>query len=214
MGDIVLRAKYAFTPDRAVGLAAAVETRLPTGDETNLLGTGGVQTKVFGIASVHKGPVSPHVNIGYTFSSKGALPDAVLRDEIGATVGVDTALSPRLTMSFDVLGRTLRGAGRMRLTEKTFQFATAGGGTTGSGGGGGGGGGGTAQPTPTSAQTQTTTRTELAFSPGNLQLYLGAAGIRFSPWRTVLVTANLLFPLTKAGLRDRVTPVVGVDYVF
>jgi len=212
LGDIVLRAKYAFTPGKPVGLAAAVETRLPTGDETNLLGTGGVETKLFAIASLHKGPVSPHVNIGYTFSSKGALPDATLLDEIGATVGLDVAVSPRLTMSFDVLGRTLRGAGRMRLADKTFEFATAGAGTGGPGGGGGGGGGAAPQPAP--IQTQTTTRTELAFTPGDLQLYLGAAGIRFSPWRTVLVTANLLFPLTEAGLRDRVTPVVGVDYVF
>jgi len=214
LGDIVLRAKYAFTPGKPVGLAAAVETRLPTGDETNLLGTGGVETKLFAIASLHKGPVSPHVNLGYTFSSKGALPDdATLQDEIGVTAGLDVAVSPRLTMSFDVLGRTLRGAGRMRLTDKTFEFATAGAGTGGPGGGGGGGGGGSA-PQPTPIQTQTATRTELAFTPGNLQLYLGAAGIRFSPWRTILVTANLLFPLTEAGLRDRVTPVVGVDYVF
>lgn len=58
------------------------------------------------------------------------------------------------------------------------------------------------------------TRTELAFSPGDLEQYLGAAGIRFNPWRTLLVTANLLFPMTTAGLRDRVTPVLGIDYVF
>ena len=212
LGDIVERGKYAFTKGSPVGLAAAVETRLPTGDEANLLGTGGVQTKVFAIASVHKGPVSPHVNIGYTFSSKGALPGATLSDEIGATVGLDAAVSPRMTVSFDVLGRTLRGAGRMRLADRTFEYAAAGAGGSPTGGGGGGGGGGGSQPAP--VQTQTTTRTELKFTPGDLHLYMGAAGVRFSPWRTVLVTANLLFPLTEAGLRDRVTPVIGVDYVF
>jgi hypothetical protein len=212
LGDIVVRGKYAFTRGSPVGLAAAVETRLPTGDDANLLGTGGVQTKVFAIASVHRGPVSPHVNIGYTFSSQGALPGATLSDEIGATVGLDAAVSPRMTVSFDVLGRTLRGAGRMRLADRTFDYAAAGAGGSPTGGGGGGGGGGGSQPTP--VQTQTTTRTELKFNSGDLHLYVGAAGIRFSPWRTVLVTANLLFPLTEAGLRDRVTPVIGVDYVF
>jgi hypothetical protein len=45
-------------------------------------------------------------------------------------------------------------------------------------------------------------------------MYLGAAGIRFNPWRTLLVTANLLFPMTDSGLRDRVTPAIGIDYVF
>jgi len=214
LGDIVVRGKYAFTRGGPFGLAGAVETRLPTGDESNLLGTGGVQTKVFAIASVHRGPVSPHVNLGYTFSSNGALPGATLRDEIGATVGLDAAVSPRMTVSFDVLGRTLRGAGRMRLVDKPFEYASAGAGGGSAGGGGGGGGGGGNAPQPAPVQTQTTTRTELQLTPGNLHLYLGAAGVRFSPWRTVLVTANVLFPLTDAGLRDRVTPVIGVDYVF
>jgi hypothetical protein len=212
LGDVVVRAKYALTSGGPLGLAAAVETRVPTGDEANLLGTGGVQTKVFGIASLNRGPLSPHVNVGYTFSSKGSLPGATLRDEAVATAGLDLAVTPRVTMSFDVLGRTLRDAGRMRLTNKTFEFATSG---SGGGAGGGGGGGGGGRPTPPGGtQTQSVTRTELQFAPGNLQLYLGAAGIRFNPWRTVLVTANLLFPLTDSGLRDRVTPVLGIDYVF
>jgi hypothetical protein len=137
-----------------------------------------------------------------------------MHDEVLATAGADLAVTSRVTMSFDVLGRTLLDAGRMRLTEKTFEYAISGGsaGTGSAGGGTGGGGGGGSRPTP--AATQSTTRTELQFFPGNLQLYLGAAGIRFNPWRTVLVSANLLFPLTKAGLRDRVTPAIGIDYVF
>jgi hypothetical protein len=217
LGDIVVRGKYAFTSGKPLGLAAAVEARLPTGDETNLLGTGGVQTKLLGIASFHRGPVSPHVNAGWTFSSHGALPSAPdasggsgpgLHDEMTATAGADLAVTSRFTMSFDVLGRILKDAGRMRLAEKTFEYALAG---SGSGGGGGGGGGG-ARPQPTSVQH--TTRTELGLVSGDLRLYLGAAGIRFNPWRTVLVTANVLFPLTNAGLRDRVTPAIGIDYVF
>ena len=210
LGDIVLRGKYAFTSTGPIGLAGVVEARVPTGDETNLLGTGGVQTKVFGIASYNSGSLSPHLNVGYTFSSKGSLPDATLHDEILATAGFDFALNPRVTMSLDVVSRTVRGAGQMRLTEKTFDFTSAG---SGGGGGGGVGGGGSGRP-PTLTETQSVKRTELQLTPGNLQLYLGAAGVRFNPWRTVLVTANLLFPLTEAGLRDRVTPVVGIDYVF
>jgi hypothetical protein len=209
LGDIVVRGKYAFTASTPLGLAAAVEARLPTGDETNLLGTGGVQTKVFGIASLHRGPVSPHVNAGWTFSSHGALPGAGLHDELYAAAGADAAITSRFTTSFDVLGRVLKDAGRMRLTEKTFEYALAGSGG-GSGGGGGGGGGGRPQPT----DVQRTTRTELGLVSGDLRLYLGAAGVRFNPWRTILVTANLLFPLTSAGLRDRVTPAIGIDYVF
>ena len=210
LGDIVVRAKYALTAGRPLGLAAAVETRVPTGDESNLLGTGGVQTKVLGIASFHRGPLSPHVNVGYTFSTKGALPGTRLNDEVVATAGVDSVLTSRVTMSFDVLSRTLRDAGRMRLTDKTLEYAVAGSGTGGGGGGGGGGG----RPETPSVEVRRVTYDELQFVPGNLRLYVGAFGVRFNPWRTVLVTANLLFPLTDAGLRDRVTPVLGLDYAF
>ena len=212
LGDIMLRAKYAFNPGQAVGLAAAVEARVPTGDESNLLGTGGVQTRIFGIASLNRGPLSPHVNVGLHVFERRL---AAWRHAAGTKSRrrpASTSPSIRgMTMSFDVLSRTLRDAGRMRLSEKTFEYAVAGdrnrwrwrrwrrGRRT--------------APEPSQRRRQTT-RTELRFVPGDLRLYLGAAGVRFSPWRTILVTANLLFPLTEAGLRDRVTPVLGVDYVF
>jgi hypothetical protein len=214
LGDIVLRAKYRV-PAGGLGVAGAIEARVPTGDEMNLLGTGGVQTKLLAIVSYDRGPLSPHLNLGYTFSSKGALPGVTMHDEVLGTAGADYAVTSRVTMSFDVLGRTLRDAGRMRLTDKTFEYTASGGASSiGSGGAGGGtGGGGGGRPT-TPTDIQSVTRTELQFYPGNLQLYLGAAGLRFNPWRTVLVSANLLFPLTKSGLRDRVTPAIGIDYVF
>jgi hypothetical protein len=215
VGDIVVRAKYAFNPASRAAFGIGVESRLPTGDQSNLLGTGGVQTKLFGIASMNRGRLAPHANVGYTFSTKGALPGVLtLPDEFGATVGFDVAVSPAMTMSFDVLGRTLRGAGRMSLADKAFEYALAGTGAGGSGAGGGGGGGGGGGSTPAPAQRLQKTVTELQFQAGDLHLYLGAAGIRFSPWRTILISANLLFPLTDAGLRDRVTPVLGIDYVF
>ena len=113
--------------------------------------------------------------------------------------------------TLDVLSRTLLDAGRMRMGQKTFEYAEAG---TGAGGGGGGGGGGGRPTTPAPGTTRTITVDELEFVGGNLNLVLGAAGIRFNPWRTFLVSANLLFPFTKAGLRDRVTPSIGIDYLF
>jgi hypothetical protein len=210
LGDIVLRAKYRV-PARGVGVAVANETRLPTGDETNLLGTGGVQTRLIGIVSLDRGRVSPHLNVGYTFSSRGALPGVHLHDEAFATAGAEVAATPRLTMSFDVLSRSLRNIGRMRIGEKTFEYALSG---AGAGGGGGGGGGGGRPTTPAPVDTQTYAVKELAFEGGNLNLFLGTAGIRFNPWRTLLVSANLLFPFTDRGLRDRVMPSIGIDYVF
>jgi hypothetical protein len=58
------------------------------------------------------------------------------------------------------------------------------------------------------------TRTEFHLEPGNLNLAVGNTGVRFNPFRKMLISANLLFALTEAGLRDRVTPVISVDFGF
>ena len=50
--------------------------------------------------------------------------------------------------------------------------------------------------------------------PGNLTLLLGTAGVKFNIAGNLLVSGSVLFPLTKAGLRSRVTTVIGLDYAF
>ena len=212
LGDIVVRTKYRLWPAAGGGVAAAVDVRVPTGDESNLLGTGGVQTKVFGIGSFTLGKFAPHLNAGYTFSSSGALPDTRLRDEVNLAAGFDWALTPRATLAVDWVGRSLLDAGRMQEADKTFAYVV--GGTGAGGGSGGGGGGGGAGGTRPPDIVQTTVRRELQFEPGDLNLSFGSVALRFSPWRSMLVTAGLLVPLTETGLRDRVTPVIGIDYGF
>ncbi|MFN2447582.1 MAG: transporter, partial [Vicinamibacterales bacterium] len=137
IGDIVVRAKYNVLRARGGGLAAAVDVRTPTGDESNLLGTGGVQTKVYAVASSSFGKLSPHLNLGYTASTKGALPGAALNDEWNYAAGIDLAVSPQLTLIADVLGRSIRDAGRLREADKVFEFVQTG--AAGAAGGGGGG---------------------------------------------------------------------------
>jgi hypothetical protein len=211
LGDLVARTKYILKRTTGGGLAAGLDLRLPTGDETNLLGTGGVQARLYGIWSDTYGRVSPHANAGYTFSSHGALPGTELRDEVNVAAGIDIVLRPRATLVVDFIGRTLVGAGRMREADKTFTFTQTGGGTgSGSGSGTGGGSGSGNRPD----ETLSVTRRELQLQSGDLHLSFGSASIRFSPWRSVLVTAGVLFPMSQAGLRDRVTPVLGIDYAF
>src|SRR5215208_6334937 len=55
LGDIAIRTKYQVLRGAGGGLAAAVDLRLPTGDENELLGTGGVQAKLMLIASTEHG---------------------------------------------------------------------------------------------------------------------------------------------------------------
>jgi hypothetical protein len=55
---------------------------------------------------------------------------------------------------------------------------------------------------------------EFAAEPGNLNLVLGAIGLRFNPVSNRLVTGNVLFPLTDAGIKSDVIPVIGFEYAF
>jgi len=66
LADMVLRTKYTLYADHGSGVAAAVDVRLPTGKEENLLGTGTASIKFTGIGSVESGNAALHLNGGFT----------------------------------------------------------------------------------------------------------------------------------------------------
>src|SRR5262249_20310131 len=129
LGDIVLRTKYHFLRRAGGGLAAAVDLRLPTGDANELLGAGGVQAKFLLIASSARGRFGQHVNLGYTMAQGkvggafAGLASGTLPDEINYSGGVELVASKRLTVIGDLVGRTLRGAGRLDLVSKKFEYS-------------------------------------------------------------------------------------------
>jgi hypothetical protein len=218
LGDVVLRTKLNLVASPGGGLALGADLRLPTGDGEELLGTGATQVKPYLIYSGDYGRVSPHVNLGYTFSSgelaSGVgfeLPDdsfaeTVFRgraappptnlsvpDEINYAAGLSVALTPRATLSLDAIGRTIRDANRFGVVGRSFSFRTA-----------------NAGPVQTAQFDDA-----IGISGnGNLSILLGVAGVKLNVARTLLLTANVLFPLNDSGLRAKVTPVVGLDYAF
>jgi hypothetical protein len=212
-GDIVIRTKYHFLRMAGGGLAAAVDLRLPTGDEDNLLGAGGTQAKFLLVASDERGRFGRHANIGYTVSrgdvagTVAGLSAASLPNEFNYTGGVEFIANPRVTVTGDVVGRTLRGAGRLELASQSFEYIGF---------------------TPTSFMpgaapgcggflgTVCLTASFDALTPqaGNLTLLLGTGGVKYNLAGNLLVSGSVLFPLTKAGLRSHVTTVIGVDYAF
>jgi hypothetical protein len=211
-GDIVLRSKYHFLRAAGAGLAAAFDLRLPTGDENNLLGTGGTQVKLLLIASDERGRLGRHVNLGYTMAhgdvagTVAGLSAASLPDEINYTGGVEFIATPRLTVMGDFVGRTLRGAGHLDLVSKQFEYNDPGPLIAGMPGPGCGGFAGL---------TCATARfDEFEPRPGNLTLLLGTGGVKFNIAGNLLISGSVLFPLTNAGLRSRVTTVIGLDYAF
>ena len=211
LGDVVLRTKYQFLRAAAGGLAAAVDLRLPTGDKDNLLGAGGTEAKFLLVASTERGVIGGHVNFGYT-AARGAVPGTVagltaapIPDEINYTSGVELVASPRLTINGDVVGRTLRGAGRLDLASKKFAYVAF-------------NDNGPIFQNPGCENSgfgcTSIALDEFAPRPGNLTLMLGTAGAKFNLRGNLLLSGSVLFPLSNAGLRSRVTTVIGVDYAF
>jgi hypothetical protein len=95
--DVVVRSKYTLYADEGQGLAAAVDVRLPTGREQDLLGAGSTSVRLSGIGSVESGVVSAHANAGV---SLGGLAREI---DYGGALGV--AASTHVTLLGELLGR-------------------------------------------------------------------------------------------------------------
>jgi hypothetical protein len=201
IGDIELRTKYRVFDFPAGGLAAAVDVRLPTGNEADLLG-GSTQVKAFVVESAGSDRLTQHVNVGYTFSSNSTstitggsqpIPSPTFPDEVNYAVGLEYVVHPKVTAIGDIVGRNLRDVGRLELAEKTFSFQP----------------GGAPPPPVATMQFQ-----EFQPKPGNLNLLYGTAGIKWNPVGNVLISGSVLFPLNDAGLKSRLTTIIGLDYAF
>src|SRR5262249_16923510 len=162
------------------GLAAAVDVRLPTGDENELLGAGGTQAKFLLIASSEHGRLGEHLNVGYTAAHgnvAGTLAgqtSASLPDEVTYSGCVEYVASPRLTVLGDLVGRTLRNAGRLDLVDKKFEYSDP-------------SVFGLLTPEQLVAMGILTfpvasrTFSEFNLRPGDLTLLLGTGGVKFNP---------------------------------
>ena len=219
LGDVLLRAKYNLYRGTTTSFAAALDLRLPTGDSDDLLGTGATRTQIFGIASGEYGRFSPHVNFGYTFSNGegsseladvdnpvqmfGAAAigrvdenplDLTIPDEVNYIVGFDVAVHPKVTVGFDLRGRTVQDIARFQVTDVTYP--NRGPGTPGA---------------PFVAED------EFALDEpqrGNLNQLLGVFGGKINIAGTFLLNVTLLVPMNDAGLKPKPTLVLGFDYVF
>ena len=138
-----------------------------------------------------------------------------LRDEINIAAGFDFVLSPRATIAVDFLGRTLIDAGPFEEADKQFSFVAGGTGAA-VAVAVAGAAVAAAAGTPAASRTGVVGRPDASCSSN--QATCSSTSARRSsasvPWRSLLITAGLLFPLTDTGLRDRVTPVIGIDYEF
>jgi Putative MetA-pathway of phenol degradation len=188
IGDMVLRGKYNLWSRKGGGLAAGLDIRLPTADEEELLGVAGTQSKIYAAFSSANGKVSPHVNIGYTFSGQSSAgkntSDTFVTgppDEFSYAGGVDAALTPKLTIVGDITGRTLKDSGTLDIVASQFGSSL----------------------------------TQLSIDDNSsLNVVLGSVGVKYNVFGTNLISANFLFPLNNNGLTDHLTWLIGFERSF
>jgi hypothetical protein len=105
LGDVVVRAKYNVVRDGGSGLAVAGEARLPTGNEDNLLGTGGASLTPRLIGSYERDRVGLHGELGYSIRE--------LSNSLGYAAAVTVVAAPRVTIVGELSGLRFGGIGRL-----------------------------------------------------------------------------------------------------
>ena len=195
LGDVALRAKLRVIEQPGGGVALALDARLPTGDKEALLGSGVTRTLVSGIWSSVVGDLSPHVSGGFEYWANPFL----VRDPLtGANVaagrhafryeaGVDWVASDRVTLTSELLGRWLRDGARLQYVAVDVRHGNPFG---------------------------ITSALIAAAVPAGLHRTSIAAGVKWNAAGSVLLTGSILVPIREAGLKDRFTPVLGLDWGF
>lgn len=191
VGDIVFRVKATAVKWENSGLAFGMDFRAPTGDEMNLLGAGGPGIKPFAAFSYNYKRISPRFNVGYQWNGKSILAGDVLKgtkkslpDQFLYVVGADVGLARRLSLAIDLLGQRVIDA--PRLVAETFTTLV----------------GGVSFPNVKFEQSS-------SFNINN-----GAVGLKLNPFGGLLLNVNMLLKLDNGGMRDKITPLVGIAYTF
>jgi hypothetical protein len=99
VADAAVRAKYRVASSRTGGFAIAGEVRLPTGDETLLLGAGTTAVRIMGVGSIENARVGVHGNAAILVGGAS--------NEIDGSGAVTYAASPRVTVTAEALFRRL-----------------------------------------------------------------------------------------------------------
>lgn len=190
IGDILLRLKLEAVKKGSFGLALGVEGRAPTGDEKDLLGSGAVGLKPFLVLAASHRVASPHLKLAYQWNGNSLLGGDVLAGQEGNLA--DQAL---VEAGVDLgLGKKLTLAvdvlGRRvidgdRMAADTFR-----------------------------ALDGRSLFPNVRFFRGSYNIVDGAVGLKANPGGNLLIDLNVLFKLNDSGLRDRVTPLFGIEYSF
>jgi hypothetical protein len=190
IGDINVRAKVTLKRTDRHGFAVGVDARMPSGDEHNLLGTGAAAVLPYAVWSASVGPFSPHVNAGYQWNGSSVLAGAA---QVGESRDLPDVVRYSAGGAVELHPRVTLAVdlvGRWvidspRLSRQTFR-----------------------------ALDGRSEFSDIAFRKGSLHELSAATGFKLNIVDRLLLNANLLFRLNSAGLMDKVSPLVGLEYAF
>jgi hypothetical protein len=190
IGDLMVRVKSNIFRRSSNGVATGVDLRLPTGDEMDLLGSGTVGLQPFLIWSATYGSVSPHLNGSYRWNGSSVLAGNPVTGERAhfpdqAGYAVGADLSVNPRLT---LAFDLIGQYVLeaeRVRADTFH-----------------------------ALDGRSTFPNIVFTRDSFNLLSGSVGVKANILQRLLLDVNLLFKIDEHGLRDRVTPLVGLEYAF
>lgn len=194
IGDLTVRLKYSFLSGAGANLAALLDVRLPTGDETDFLGTGETNVRLVGILSKKFGDFTPHLNLGYDY--RGAELDS---DEFEFAAGFDQKLLSGLTFALDILGEVNLNEeetislfpGEITITDQIENNGKPG------------------------EYKRTVSKSNIPHFDKNDNLirdniFNAALGLRYAPSERVILLGNILVPLNDGGLRSDVAATFGL----
>jgi hypothetical protein len=113
LGDIAARLKLNLAPTGASGGSAVLaEVRLPTGSEEDLLGSGDLSARVYGVVSGRYGNFSPHVNFGGVWRQSEVQNNSML-----VTAGFDQLITSSATFALDLITEWQMGGSLLELPQ-------------------------------------------------------------------------------------------------
>ena len=190
VGDLLIRVKTTVARRQSSAFAVGADVRLPTGDEMNLLGSGATGIQPFVLWSGTYGRVSPHVNVGYRWSG-----DSILAGNpaTGEAAHFPDQLHYAIGSEMGVNQRLtiafdLLGTyviDAQRLRPQLFH-----------------------------ALDGRSTFANIGFAQESFQTLSGSIGFKADLIQRLLLQGNLLFKIDENGLRDKVTPLIGLEYTF
>ena len=190
LGDLTVRMKGTVVRRSSGNMALGLDVRIPTGDEIELLGSGAAGLQPFFVWSATVQKVSPHFNVGYKWNGSSVLagnPSTGVSGDFPDEVAYAAGADVSVNSRLTV---ALDLLGRYtidahRLVQQDFH-----------------------------ALDGRSTFPNITFDTASFSSMRGSVGAKAGLLDRLLLDVNLMFSLDVHGLRDKFTPLVGIEYAF